>query len=438
MAFLSAMAGVWVLGAASIETRVPADVPCVSQAELRQALDGTAAPRSAVVSVMPAPDAKLLLRVAWGDGQKIERRVPVDAGDCGAVKRVVATLIRTWLEHPPPPGALGQSGAAVTDAVATSLKPPASKILPSTGAVARNGPATGAVLPTATTAPPTGAADGAAVSSKSTSLAITTPLEARASARAAPPSDVVAEAASSSQPPLAAADEAAKATPDDAAPVAARVTQFTPPPDDVARTPAPVAAAASPATPATRAESPATVVASPGAPPAQARRSWALTAAVLGGVSGGPTPTAVPTGQLAVELDITRFGAGVDLGLEGTRTVAGAHGSAFVSQSWLTLAGKFRQPLNRWLAVTALLGVRGFYIRAGANGFTTTRTAELFGAGPALSLGAEATLGPVTVMLRAVGALRFPSENLVIDGLGDVMTLKIGQACLIAGLGWRF
>lgn len=146
----------------------------------------------------------------------------------------------------------------------------------------------------------------------------------------------------------------------------------------------------------------------------------------------------MPAGELTIAGSLGRFGLELGGGLEGDRQQVRAEGTVYASQRWLRLAATFEQPLGSRFAIAAALGVQGWNLTLGARGFTTASTRTAWGVGPALSMGPSLSLGSLRLMLKVTGALRFPEQRLVVDGLGELMLLKTWQVGVLAGAGWRF
>ena len=107
-------------------------------------------------------------------------------------------------------------------------------------------------------------------------------------------------------------------------------------------------------------------------------------------------------------------------------------------QRWLTLYGKAGIPIGSRITLAATLGLRGWQIEAGATGFTTTRSEIRFDIGGALTLGAEVELGPIVLLIRGMGAVRFNEQRLTVEPLGTALFLKRWQFGGLIGLGWHF
>jgi hypothetical protein len=87
----------------------------------------------------------------------------------------------------------------------------------------------------------------------------------------------------------------------------------------------------------------------------------------------------------------------------------------------------------------ALLGLRGTRISVAAPGFTPTREIELFGLGAYAAAGLDVRLiGPLSLVFRGIFTLRFPEDRLVIDGVGQVLTLNVWQVGAEGGLAVWF
>ena len=160
----------------------------------------------------------------------------------------------------------------------------------------------------------------------------------------------------------------------------------------------------------------------------------------MGGATAGTTPELVAAGSFFVELDKGRegFGVGLEGGLESARSVRRNQGSLWAAQRWLTLYARFGVPLSPRVAFVATLGVRGWQLEAGSFEVPSPRSVtNLVGGGAALTLGTEIELGPLVVLLRAIGAARFPEERITLNGNPELL-LMWWQVGALAGLGWHF
>ncbi len=395
------------LSAGSVWVEIRPDAPCVEEGVLlAQSLKDAPNPGGGRVVVSRASAQELLVRTVWADGQSIERRVPASPAECAAVRRVLSTLIRAWLASPPGTrAATGETARRAEDSGDVG-RAPASTHAPSRGAEA---PTTTAPTTTApsTTAPSTTAASTTAAS---TTAPVATAPKADAGPTSAPAAPEVG--ATATRETIGATEPATGArAPAVAQPVAASVDR-----------------------PA------ASVAADPEIPSSsKPAAGWRIGLGALGGTTAVTTPELVAAGSFFLEAGKGRLGFGLEGGLESARTASIAgRGHAWAMQRWLTLYGKLAVPVSSRVALAATLGIRGWQIEAGANGFTTTSSASRFDVGAALTVGAEVALGSLVLLIRGLGAGRILEDRVTVEGVGTVLFLKRWQVGALIGLGWNF
>lgn len=173
------------------------------------------------------------------------------------------------------------------------------------------------------------------------------------------------------------------------------------------------------------------------APPAPASLVGRLS--LRAGVAGGPTPSAAPLGSASFHVGNRWFGAELEGGFAGAVRHGFEGGAVWAAMQWLTLSARLDIPVYDRMRFEALLGLRGTRIAVGAEGFPLNKEAELYALGAYAAAGLDVRLiGPLSLVFRAVFTLRFPEERLVIDGVGEALTLRVWQAGAEGGVAVWF
>lgn len=176
-----------------------------------------------------------------------------------------------------------------------------------------------------------------------------------------------------------------------------------------------------------------------GAPPAPAPSALVARLALRAGVAGGPTPSAAPLGSASFHVGNRWFGAELEGGFAGAVRQPFEGGAVWAAMQWLTLSARLDVPVFDRMRFEALLGLRGTRIAVGAEGFALSKETELYALGAYAAAGLDVRLiGPLSLVFRGVFTLRFPEEHLVIDGVGEALTLRVWQAGAEAGLAVWF
>jgi hypothetical protein len=177
----------------------------------------------------------------------------------------------------------------------------------------------------------------------------------------------------------------------------------------------------------------------PGASATSTRGSLVGRLALRAGVAGGPTPSAAPLGSASFHVGSGWIGGEIEGGFSGQVGQSFEGGSVWASMQWITLSARLDLPVFERVRFEALLGLRGTRIAAAAPGITPSSEVELYALGPYAAAGLDVRLiGPLSLVFRGVFALRFPEEHLVIDGVGEVLTLRLWQAGAEGGLAVWF
>lgn len=151
------------------------------------------------------------------------------------------------------------------------------------------------------------------------------------------------------------------------------------------------------------------------------------------GVSALVETPVTPSGTLVADLGLGLFGVSLDGILDGNATLSADPGTLTFGSQSLTLSARARATFGR-VSADLGLGVRGVRLVATSAGFTTNGSQVLLSLGPAVTATMWVhLLGPLLLMVRASGALRLPSDQLIVDG-GPTFTLGIWQLGVVAGL----
>jgi hypothetical protein len=161
--------------------------------------------------------------------------------------------------------------------------------------------------------------------------------------------------------------------------------------------------------------------------------------ALRAGVAGGPTPSAAPLGSASFHVGNEWFGAELEGGFAGAVREPFEGGSVWASMQWLTLSARVDLPVYQRLRFEGLLGLRGTRIAVGSDGFAVNQQRELYALGLYAAAGLDIRLiGPLSLVFRGVFTLRFPEDRLVIEGVGEALTLRVWQVGAEGGLAVWF
>jgi hypothetical protein len=160
---------------------------------------------------------------------------------------------------------------------------------------------------------------------------------------------------------------------------------------------------------------------------------WEVRGAFGGGVSSVISTSVTPLGVLTADVGRGLFGASLDGAFDGNVTLSSAPGLLVFSTQSLTLAARVRVGWDR-LHFDLGVGVRGFRITAASSGFSVNGSTAQLSVGPAVLATAWVRLiGPLLLMLRGSGALRFPADQFVVTG-GPTFTVGSAQVGVVLGL----
>ena len=170
-----------------------------------------------------------------------------------------------------------------------------------------------------------------------------------------------------------------------------------------------------------------------------ARGPLRVEAALLGGLSAGATRDPSASGSVLAGLSYGRWGALLDLGLDGERTALVEAVRAAVALQWLSVSLRVHfEPISS-LTLDLALGVRGWRIAARATGVDVATDQTQLAAGPVLSAGLSWRLfGPLFVHLRPFIALRTQSFSFNVEPLGRVLLLEAWSSGATLGALLRF
>lgn len=164
-----------------------------------------------------------------------------------------------------------------------------------------------------------------------------------------------------------------------------------------------------------------------------------LELAVLGGVSGGPTPVATAAGSMLAGLSFGRWGVLLEAGLESERAAVLEAVRVSATLQWLSLSFRVAFDLFGSLTLDLALGARGWRIAARATGVTVARDRDEVTAGPALAAGLSwRVMGPLILHLRPSVALRVQPLSLNVDPVGRVLLLEPWSVGAMLGVLFRF
>jgi hypothetical protein len=161
--------------------------------------------------------------------------------------------------------------------------------------------------------------------------------------------------------------------------------------------------------------------------------------AIRAGVAGGPAPTATPLGSASFHVGNPWFGAELEGGFAGAVQQSFGDGTVRASMQWLTLSARVDVPVFARMRFEGLVGLRGTRIGVTAEGYDVVHNTELYALGAYAAAGLDIRLiGPLSLVFRGVFTLRFPEDHLVIDGVGEALTLRVWQVGAEGGLGIWF
>ena len=379
------LAGVLALvaGAAEVSIKVLPATPCVVQATLVRKLRAS----GLTVTQRPALDT-LVVTLSGGDGRSLmvrarrgelpfERRVPASVEECAAVERVTVALISAW------------SAAATPEAVAEA---------PRQGSERTELPEPVGVL---TEAPRLGSGR----------------------TEVPEPVSVVTQA-----PRL---DSGRTEVP---APVSI-VTQAPRPGSGRTEVPEPVSIV----TQAPRLGSGRTEVPAPDSAVAAGPSPFRLEAAVLAGVSVGPTPVTTAAGSVLAGLSFGRWGVLIEAGVESERATRAPPVRVSAAMQWLSVSFRVAfEPIDS-LTLDVALGARGWRVVSSATGVDVATDQNALTAGPALSAGLSWHIaGPLFLHFRPSVGLRAQPLSLSVAPLGEVLRLDPWSVGATLGALLRF
>jgi hypothetical protein len=443
------MLGVLLAALVNVVDAAP-DAPCMDAVRVervRAAVDGP----GVRLALRRTASGALGVALSAKGRPSLEREVPVDAGACDAVERVVVSLVRAWLSSPMVPvrvdagivAARGDAGPD-TDAGVARFGTGASGDLVSDAGAASGGVAIAAGekgTDAGVNAPVAASGLGSTAREKATDAGVNAPVatsgfgnaareRATAAGVTAPPSTGgVATTASEDLTDGGVATGAIDPTTSGKTADGRSVTAAGDRAIDMAsstRSDAGVSANEATASSAAGASS-------------TARSSWTFGAGLFGGIASGSTSDVLPQGLLSLDATWRWLGVALDVGLSGALSRQVAPGSVSASWQWLSLSARAAWPVTRRLLLDVQVGARVHRLSASAAGFSQVEPPQaLLSVGGVASVGASFTLvGPVGVSLRGSGALR-PPERFVITDLGPVLDLGAFEGAVFAGVVTRW